>query len=121
LTSTASPLPGLQRFGAIGLKNAEFEKSRNLRKLGGIRMRIDLYTKTILTIIALLLAVIALKPLFQPQPAMAEGKYAGIQFSYSGNNHAFFDARSGDVWEYGEDGHFRQHHKVHEFGKDHDH
>jgi len=84
-------------------------------------MRIDYYTKTILTIIALLLAVIALKPLFQPQAAMADGKYAGVQFSYSGGNHAFFDARTGDVWEYGEDGHYRQHHRVHEFGKDHEH
>jgi hypothetical protein len=121
LTSTASPLPGLQRFGAIGLKNAEFEKSRNLRKLGDIRMRIDLYTKTILTIIALLLAVIVLKPLFQPQPAMADGRYSSVQFSYSGGNHAFFDTRSGDVWEYGDKGDFKQHYKVHEFGKDHDH
>jgi len=84
-------------------------------------MRIDRYTKTILTIIALLLAVIVLKPLFQPQPAMADGKYVGVQFSYSGGNHAFFDSRSGDVWEYGDNGQFRQHYKVHEFGKDHDH
>jgi len=47
-------------------------------------MRIDLYTKTILTIIALLLAVFTLKPFVQPQAAMAQGCYAGIQFSYSG-------------------------------------
>jgi hypothetical protein len=84
-------------------------------------MRIDLYTKMILTLIALLLAVIALHPIFQPQSAMAQGNYNGIQFSYSGGNHAFFDTRSGDVWEYGDNGHFRQHYKVHEFGKDHDH
>jgi len=84
-------------------------------------MRIDLYTKMILTIIALLLAVIALNPILQPQSAMAQGNYSGIQFSYSGGNHAFFDTRSGDVWEYGDNGHFRQHYKVHEFGKDHDH
>jgi len=121
LTPTASPLPGLQQSGAIGLNNAEFEKSRNLRKLGGIRMRIDLYTKSILTVIALLLAVIVLKPFFQPPPAMADGKYAAVQFSYSGGNHAFFDTRSGDVWEYGDNGQFRHHYKVHEFGKDHDH
>ena len=30
-------------------------------------MRIDLYTKTMLTLIALLLAVIVLKPILQPQ------------------------------------------------------
>jgi len=108
------------RFGATALKDAEFETYRNLRKLGGAHMRIDLYTKTILTIIALLLAVIVLKPIFQPQPAMADGKYVGVQFSYSGGNHAFFDTRSGDVWEYGDNGQFRQHYKVHELGKDHD-
>jgi hypothetical protein len=118
LTSTAT-LPGLQRFGALGSKMLNLINQS--AKLGGAHMRIDRYTKTILTIIALLLAVIVLKPLFQPQPAMAEGKYAGVQFSYSGGNHAFFDTRTGDVWEYGEDGHYRQHHKIHEFGKDHDH
>jgi hypothetical protein len=83
-------------------------------------MRIDLYTKTILTLIALLLAVIVLKPIFQPQDAMAAGNFASLQFSYSGGNHAFFDARSGDVWEYGDNGHFKQHYKIHELGKDHD-
>lgn len=83
-------------------------------------MRIDFYTKTILTFIALFLAVIVLKPLLQPQTATADGGFASIQFSYSGGNHAFFDTRSGDVWEYGDNGHFKQHYKVHEFGKDHD-
>jgi hypothetical protein len=83
-------------------------------------MRIDLYTKTILTLIALLLAVIVLKPIFQPETAIAAGDFGSIQFSYNGGNHAFFDTRSGDVWEYGDNGHFRQHYKVHELGKDHD-
>jgi hypothetical protein len=83
-------------------------------------MRIDLYTKTILTIIALFLAVFTLKPLLQPPAALADGNFGHIQFSYSGGNHAFFDTRSGDVWEYGENGHFRQHYRVHEFGKDHE-
>jgi hypothetical protein len=85
------------------------------------QMRIDVYTKTILTIIALLLAVFTLKPIFQPQSALAEGGFAGIQFSYSGGNHAFFNTRTGDVWEYGDHGDFRNHYKVKEFGKDHDH
>jgi hypothetical protein len=83
-------------------------------------VRIDLYTKTIITLIALLLAVIAFKPIFQPQAAMAEGSYAGIQFSYSGGNHAFFNANTGDVWEYGDHGDFRNHYKVHELGKNQD-
>ena len=83
-------------------------------------MRIDLYTKTILTLVALLLAVNVLKPILQPQAAMADGRFSSVQFSYSGGNHAFFDTRSGDVWEYGDSGHFKQHYKVHELGKDHD-
>jgi len=84
-------------------------------------MRIDLYTKMILTLVALLLAVSVLKPILQPQQAaMADGRFSSIQFSYSGGNHAFFDTRSGDVWEYGDNGHFKQHYKVHELGKDHD-
>ena len=90
-------------------------------KLGEANVRIDLYTKMIVTLIALLLAVIVFKPIFQPQAAMAQGGYGSIQFSYSGGNHAFFDTRSGDVWEYGDHGNFRNHYKVHELGKDHDH
>jgi hypothetical protein len=82
-------------------------------------MRIDSYTKVILTLIAVLLAAIVLKPFLQPQPALADG-FATVQFSYSGGNHAFFDTRTGDVWEYGDKGNFKQHYKVHEFGKDHD-
>jgi hypothetical protein len=50
---------------------------------------------------------------------MAQGPYAGIQFSYGGGNHAFFNANTGDVWEYGDHGNFRNHYKVHEPGKDH--
>jgi hypothetical protein len=82
-------------------------------------MRADICTKTILTVIALFLAVFALKPMIQPQAVLAEGAYAGIQFSYSGDNHAFFNTNTGDVWEYGNDGHFRNHYKVSQFGKDH--
>jgi hypothetical protein len=50
---------------------------------------------------------------------MAQGNFGGIQFSYSGGNHAFFNANTGDVWEYGDHGNFRNHYRVHEFGKDH--
>jgi len=82
-------------------------------------MHVSLFTKTILTLIALFLAVIALEPIFQPQPVMAQGAYAGIQFSYSGGNHAFFNTNTGDVWEYGDHGNFKNHYKVKEFGKDH--
>jgi hypothetical protein len=88
-------------------------------RLEALNMRIDLYTKTILTLITLLLAVFALKPIFQPQPVVAQGGYAGIQFSYSGGNHAFFNANTSDVWEYGDHGNFRNHYKIKEPGKDH--
>jgi len=86
-------------------------------------MRVDLYTKAILTVIALLLGVVALKPSLQPQVAMAEGTmaqgdYGHIRFSYSGGEPAFFDTHSGDVWIHGSDGHFRQHYKIRSFGKD---
>ena len=82
-------------------------------------MRIDFYTKTILTLIALLLAVFALKPILQPQAAMAQGAFVGVQFGYNGGNHAFFNANTGDVWEYGDHGNFRNHYNVRELGKDH--
>jgi len=81
-------------------------------------MRIDLYTKTILTVIALLLAVIALKPIVQPQPAMAQGNFSGVQFSYSGGAHLFFDSRTGDIWDYDGNGGLRRHFKVTQLGKD---
>ncbi len=90
--------------------------------LTGAFVRIDRYTKTILTLIALLLAVIAFKPLIQPQVAMAQadapGKYDHVQFSYSGGEAAFFDTHSGDVWTHDDNGHFKQHYKVGEWGKD---
>jgi len=87
-------------------------------------MRVDLYTKTILTLIALFLGVVAVRPILQPQVAMAggntaqEGSFGGIQFSYSAGEPAFFDPRSGEVWIHGNDGHFRQHYKVNKFGRD---
>ncbi|MFZ0738879.1 MAG: hypothetical protein WAM96_17425 [Candidatus Acidiferrales bacterium] len=83
-----------------------------------MRIRIDLYTKTILTLIALLLLVIALKPAFQPQATMAQGRFGSIQFSYSGGEPAFFDTSNGDVWLHDKDGHFRQHYRVDTLGKD---
>lgn len=44
-------------------------------------MRIDVYTKTILTPIALFVGVFTVKPIIQPQAAFAQGGFAGIQFS----------------------------------------
>ena len=81
-------------------------------------MRIDLYTKTILTLILLVLALIALKPYIQPPAAMAAGNWGGIQFSYSSGEPAFFNTQTGDVWIHDNNGHFRQHYRANEWGKD---
>jgi len=89
------------------------------QQMGDAHMRIDLYTKTILTIIALFLAVFTLQPILQPHAVMAQGGFAGIQFGYNGTNHAFFNTNTGNVWEYGDRGNFRNHYGVTEFGKDH--
>ena len=78
-------------------------------------MRIDLYTKTILTVIALLLAVNALKPILQPQPAMAQGNLNGVQFATDQGKRVFFDSRTGDIWIYGGD-QFMEHLKVAKLG-----
>ena len=63
-------------------------------------MKPDLYTKTVLTVIALVLAVIACRPLFNPQTTVsAQGPFAGVLFS-GGGSHSFFDTRTGDLWTY---------------------
>jgi hypothetical protein len=67
-------------------------------------MRIDLYTKTILTLIALLLGVVALKPIIQPQPVSAQASLAGVQFSGSVGGFWLFDTKTGDVWAYEKQG-----------------
>jgi hypothetical protein len=69
-------------------------------------MRIDWYTKGVLTVIAVLLAVIALKQYVSPDAvAQAQGTFAGVLpmgditnvVSFSGG---FFDTRSGEIWVY---------------------
>ena len=65
-------------------------------------MRIDWYTKGVLTVIAVLLAVIALRPYVSPGAvAHAQGSLAGVQIWYGDvASPKFFDARTGDVWGY---------------------
>jgi hypothetical protein len=65
-------------------------------------MRIDLYTKTLLTLIVLLLAVIAYKPLVHPVPAKAQTSYefTGVQFSADGSNGFWLFSYTGNVWHY---------------------
>jgi hypothetical protein len=64
-------------------------------------MRIDWYTKGVLTVIAVLLAVIALRPYVSPGAvAHAQGSLAGVQIWYGDvASPKFFDARTGDVWD----------------------
>jgi hypothetical protein len=82
-------------------------------------MRIDRYTKTLLTLIVLLLAVIAFKPLVQPSPALAQGNLNGVQFSgIPGGGFFLFDSRTGDVWSYDiNSGQLHGHSKIAQLGK----
>jgi hypothetical protein len=69
-------------------------------------MRIDLHTKAVLTLIALLLAAIVFKQYVSPDAvALAQGQFAGVQFAGPGGlDHDFFDPRTGELWEYNGDG-----------------
>lgn len=67
-------------------------------------MRIDLYTKTILTSIALLLLAILLRPMVQPSQASAQSPIEGVQFTPSSNSFNAFDTKNGDVWLYSYEG-----------------
>jgi hypothetical protein len=63
-------------------------------------MRIDLYTKAVLTIIAIALAVLASNQFISPRVASAQGTFAGLQFSSAGGYSYFFDSRTGEIWSY---------------------
>jgi hypothetical protein len=66
-------------------------------------VRIDLYTKTVLTVIALLLTAMILKPLVQPSQASAQASLAGVQFAAASSSFNAFDTRNGDIWLYSYD------------------
>ena len=64
-------------------------------------MRIDLYAKTILTVIAVLLGVIAAYRLLQPaQSVRAQGSFDNVQLTAFSGGFVAFDKGTGDVWEY---------------------
>jgi uncharacterized membrane protein len=67
-------------------------------------MRIDTYTKTVLTLIASLLGAIALRPGLQPITASAQSALGGVQFTATSSSFNAFDAKSGDVWLYSYEG-----------------
>ena len=61
-------------------------------------MKPDLYTKSILTVIALMLTVIAGKTVISPDTTASaqSAPFAGVQY----HDMEFFDTRTGDVWMY---------------------
>jgi hypothetical protein len=64
-------------------------------------MKPDLYTKVVLTVVALMLVLIACHHYADPSSkASAEGPFAGVQFSGVGYSFVLFDSRTGDVWYY---------------------
>lgn len=64
-------------------------------------MCVDLYTKTILTVIAALLGIVALRPIVQPTSVAAQGSFTGVQVMQTqSGNLLFFDSRNGDLWYY---------------------
>ena len=60
-------------------------------------MKIDLYTKAVLTGIAVLLTALALRP---GTVVQAQGSFTGVQFAVTPVGYSFFDSRTGEVWEY---------------------
>jgi hypothetical protein len=63
-------------------------------------MRTDLYTKAVLTVIALALALIALKPMISPAVAVqAQAPSANLQF-LGGSDVIVMDKQTGYLWVY---------------------
>ena len=80
-------------------------------------MKPDLYTKAILTIIAILLAVIVCNQYISPaRIASAQETFADVQFTGDGLERNFFDAKTGDLyWYRGEN--LTQHRKLVKLGQ----
>jgi hypothetical protein len=63
-------------------------------------MRIDRYSKVVLTVIALLLGLIVCRQYGSPETVAAQGSLIGVQMAVTPLGYTFFDTRSGEVWEY---------------------
>lgn len=65
-------------------------------------MKIDLYTKIVLTVIALALTFNLLKPVLLPSDVAAEEgkKYGHFQLSTAAGVVYFFNTETGDLWVY---------------------
>jgi hypothetical protein len=68
-------------------------------------MRIDTCTKTILAVIALLLAVIVLRPLANPQNVAhaQQGIFGPVQLTGGGGDLWVIDKNTGQIWVYAAD------------------
>jgi hypothetical protein len=76
-------------------------------------MRIDWYTKGVLTVIAAMLGLIAIRPFVSPDAvAHAQGPFTGVQVNLS----SFFDSRTGDIWGYKQDGTLDKHLRLTKLG-----
>jgi len=64
-------------------------------------MKPDLYTKAVLTVIAVMLTVIACNQYVSPAATASAQSAPLASVQYSGpTGYSFFDTRTGDVWEY---------------------
>ena len=64
-------------------------------------MRIDWYFKAVLTVIAVALTSLAVRPWIHPdQIAYAQAPMPELQVAVTPVGYSFFDARTGDLWEY---------------------
>jgi hypothetical protein len=64
------------------------------------RMKPDLYTKAVLTVIAFMLVMMSCRQYISPSTTVqAEGKFADLQFA-GPSEVSFFDTRTGEVWIY---------------------
>jgi hypothetical protein len=67
-------------------------------------MKLDLYTKSLLTVIAVLLAVIAWKVSVHPEiDVQAAGQFSGVQYASTVGTVSFFNPNTGEVFIYSAD------------------
>jgi len=73
-----------------------------LNDKGDFYVRVDLYTKTVLTMATLLLALIAFRNLVIPPNARAAATLDGVQFAAANNPAGLWaiDTRTGKIWLY---------------------
>ncbi|HVW83142.1 MAG TPA: hypothetical protein VHB50_00600 [Bryobacteraceae bacterium] len=70
-------------------------------------MKIDLYTKSVLTAIAVLLALLVAKEYASPHSvAHAQASLNGVQLGVGQGPFTFFDTRTGQLYGYNGDGKF---------------